>query len=100
MKNFELDQTPVYDPDIIDLSKTNAVRAVCFTLDGQNTEMVTTLPGITSWMEPLEVAARKLEETLKYLTMHFTAFRAYQIQIGIINQEPKTRSRRRRRRNN
>lgn len=87
MGNNDLQHTPTFDPDIVELSKKHAVRAVCFTLDNQISDITMVIPCFTSWGEPLEVAARKLEETVKYLTMHFTAFKAYQIQIGAIDQD-------------
>jgi len=87
MKNSDLQHIPVFDPDTIELSKKHAVRAVCFTLDNQISDITMIIPSFTSWGEPLEVAARKLEETVKFLTMYFTAFKAYQIQIGDIDQD-------------
>lgn len=78
---------PVMDLDQPDLTKTYAVRCVCFTLDGSISDITLTMPGFTSMFEIMEVAAIKLEETLKYLTSRFTAFRAYQMQIGYIDQD-------------
>ncbi len=77
---------PIMNFDRPDTSKTYAVRAVCFDLNGEITDMVMTMPGHTAMFEAMEVAAVKLEETLKYLTSRFTAFRAYQIQIGYIDK--------------
>lgn len=86
MEQSNTNYHPIINFDRPDTSKTYAVRAVCFDLNGEITDMVMTIPGHTTMFEAMEVAAVKLEETLKYLTSRFAAFRAYQIQIGHIDK--------------
>src|SRR5690606_32507719 len=81
------DYRPVMNLDQPDLSKTYAVRCVCFTLDGNISDITLTIPGFTSMYEIMEVAAMKVEDIISHLTSYFTAFRAYQIQIGYIDQD-------------
>lgn len=78
---------PVMDLDQPDLSKTYAVRCVCFTLDGSISDITLTIPGFTSMYEVMEVAAVKVEDVVSHMTSYFTAFRAYQIQIGYIDPD-------------
>ena len=78
---------PALSIDDYNLSIKHAVRCNCFTLDNEVSEIMLTIPRYTSWMEPMEVAAVKIEEIVKYLTSSFTAFKAYQIEIGTIDPD-------------